>query len=425
MTPTQANDNTDPMGQLLATRIANLDQGILHANQPGNLGGLLAHHILGSARVSFTWNVSPMTSAWLDENEHRLPQGPVLATLGFGLVGFPSAESDAARRHLADGLPTLMRRDPFPADGITFLNDPGQVVGLALAVNAVHEEIPKARAWLTDVLHDSRLRPPSTFLGTFHQYARHLIGAPGRFRPDVHDLDDPTDLAAVHWLISVGAADNLKEAGADDIRFLRSRLLNGLALGHADTNSAPRSALLLKAATHIVTRSVDDLILSRSHVGILLSRFEDAMRRWRYDKDDLQHPIRWPIRSEREVQDILWLILRPVFDDLVDEETLRKLGHSTYRADFGIPSLELLIEVKYARSAADFKKYEKEILEDYTAYLTGNEAYRKLAVFIYDESASSQEYGTTRNALLKMPNITDVIIVSRPSHVPSPQDEQR
>jgi len=42
-------------------------------------------------------------------------------------------------------------------------------------------------------------------------------------------------------------------------------------------------------------------------------------------------------------------MLRPVFDDLVDEETLRKLGHSTYRADFAIPSLGLLIEVKYAR----------------------------------------------------------------------------
>jgi hypothetical protein len=31
----------------------------------------------------------------------------------------------------------------------------------------------------------------------------------------------------------------------------------------------------------------------------------------------------------------------------VDEETLPKLGHSTYRADFGIPSLGILIEVKY------------------------------------------------------------------------------
>lgn len=73
------------------------------------------------------------------------------------------------------------------------------------------------------------------------------------------------------------------------------------------------------------------------------------MRRWRFDSDRLQKPIRWPITAEREVQDILRLVLRSVFDDVVEEETLPKVGHSTYRADFGIPSLGVLIEVKYAR----------------------------------------------------------------------------
>jgi len=40
----------------------------------------------------------------------------------------------------------------------------------------------------------------------------------------------------------------------------------------------------------------------------------------------------------------LWLILRCYFPDVVDEHTLPKLGHSTYRADFGIRSLKLIIE---------------------------------------------------------------------------------
>ncbi|MGK8520679.1 hypothetical protein ACRS6B_03550 [Nocardia asteroides] len=64
-------------------------------------------------------------------------------------------------------------------------------------------------------------------------------------------------------------------------------------------------------------------------------------------------------------------------------------------------ALDLLIEVKYARRASDFKDIEKEILEDHSAYLTDNAPYKKLLVFIYDESASVQEHGTTRNALLK------------------------
>ena len=57
------------------------------------------------------------------------------------------------------------------------------------------------------------------------------------------------------------------------------------------------------------------------------------MKRWRWDADELQRPIRWPVTQEREVQDILWLILRSYFPDVVDEDALPKLGHSTYKAD--------------------------------------------------------------------------------------------
>ncbi|MER7859272.1 hypothetical protein ABTX61_09230 [Amycolatopsis japonica] len=411
---TPAQDNPAP--QLLATQITRLEQLILSANLPGNLDGLLAYHILGGRHTSFAWNVDPMTPQWLRDNDDRLSDAPALAVLGYGLTEFPSTTSLLGRRHLAEGLPGLMRKDPFQADGVTFVNDPRQVVGLALAVNAVHETLPQAKAWLTEVLHDPRLRPATPLLTIFQQHARHLIGATSAFRPDIGSINDPVELAGIHWLATAPASVELP--GTEALHGLRTRLLSGLLLELTEVSSAPRAALMLAAATHIVSASAHDLVLSRSHVGVLLRRFEDAMRQWRYDPDTLHDPIRWPIKSEREVQNIVWLILRTVFEDLVDEETLRKLGHSTYRADFGIPSLGLLIEVKYARKAADFKAFEKEIMQDLFGYLTDNEPYRKLAVFIYDESCSVQEHGTTRNALLSLPDITDVVIVSRPSHLP-------
>jgi hypothetical protein len=49
----------------------------------------------------------------------------------------------------------------------------------------------------------------------------------------------------------------------------------------------------------------------------VLQNFEAAMKRWRWDGDELQKPIRWPVTQEREVQDILWLILRSYFPDVV------------------------------------------------------------------------------------------------------------
>lgn len=76
------------------------------------------------------------------------------------------------------------------------------------------------------------------------------------------------------------------------------------------------------------------------------------MRRWRYDDPaKVKEPIQWPVPSEREVQDIIRMLLRSAFDDVVDEEPLRKVGHSSYRSDFGLPRLGLLIEIKYVRSA--------------------------------------------------------------------------
>jgi hypothetical protein len=38
-------------------------------------------------------------------------------------------------------------------------------------------------------------------------------------------------------------------------------------------------------------------------------------------------------------------------------------------------------------------------------------------VLIYDDSASVQEHDTTRQALLEIPGVVDVVIVSRPSQL--------
>ncbi|MGW6904837.1 PD-(D/E)XK nuclease domain-containing protein [Streptomyces sp. NPDC054940] len=65
------------------------------------------------------------------------------------------------------------------------------------------------------------------------------------------------------------------------------------------------------------------------------------------------------------------------------------------------------------------------MFEDYIGYLSDNTFYRHMTVFIYDESCSVQEHDTTRNALLRLSGITDVIIVSRPSRIPVPGRTQR
>ena len=151
------------------------------------------------------------------------------------------------------------------------------------------------------------------------------------------------------------------------------------------------------------------MILSRSHLVTVLSRFEAAMRRWRWDDDEPETADPVAGTAEREVQDILWLMLRPVFDDLVDEETLPKLGHSTYRADFGIPSLGILIEVKYVRKSSDFKEIEKQVIVDSIAYLkdTGR---TKRSSSSSMTSPVSRSTTPTASTLLELDRISDVIM---------------
>lgn len=184
--------------------------------------------------------------------------------------------------------------------------------------------------------------------------------------------------------------------------------------------AVPQAALLLWAADDIAGSSIDQMVLSRSHVGMVLRRFEAAMRRWRWDSDDLQHPIRWEVRSEREVQDILWIMLRSAFDEVVDEDTLPKFGHSSYRADFGLPRLGVLVEAKYVYKSADFKKIENEVMIDSIAYLKDTSRYKEIVVFIYDESGSVEHHDLTRETLLELDGVTDVVIASRPGILPAP-----
>jgi hypothetical protein len=109
-----------------------------------------------------------------------------------------------------------------------------------------------------------------------------------------------------------------------------------------------------------------------------------------------------------------------VFDDLVDEEPLPQLGHSSYRSDFGLPHLGVLVEIKYVRSAGEFKHIEKQVIEDSVAYLRDRTTYKKIIVFIYDASSSVQEHDVTAAALLALDDVIDVVIVSRPSQLPPP-----
>jgi hypothetical protein len=380
---------------------------------PGSLEFLLACYFLGCTPVSgLSRETRQLSASWLEENRGRLGQTPVLAAIGYGLADASPGTQAIARSMLASGLRRLMNRNPF-TDRLTFAYDLPQVVGIGLAAQALAADLPEFSEWFADILQDDRLQPSGRFQALLYQHVHALLTGQTAAAPIRRD-DGVSVIALRYWMAIVGT---VPPPDADEHRDLQ-RLITSEAL-RTDLDQLPvsRTALIYGVVTAILDASIDQTILSRSHLIAVLGRFEPAMRRWRFDANNLNKPIRWPVTAEREVQDILWLVLRSVFDDVVEEETLPKVGHSTYRADFGIPSLGVLIEVKYARKGSDFKTIETEVMIDSVAYLHGVTAYREIVVFIYDASASIQEHDTTAAALRGIDSIRDVIIVSRPGQL--------
>src|SRR5690242_6151254 len=95
-----------------------------------------------------------------------------------------------------------------------------------------------------------------------------------------------------------------------DLSNLQARILAKVASADLTRVGVPLAAVIWSAVQASLTRSASELVLSRSHVAAILRRFPAAIRRWRWDGTNIQNPIQWEITSEREVQDILWLVLR-------------------------------------------------------------------------------------------------------------------
>lgn len=154
----------------------------------------------------------------------------------------------------------------------------------------------------------------------------------------------------------------------------------------------------------------------------LLENISSSMSHWTYEdksrtgKSEIR---KWHIDHEYHVQNLLWAILRPIFSDLVDEESLPKVGHMTPRYDLGIPSLKTIIEVKFMkkRGQAACKKVIEEVAADCSLYIAPNTRYERIIAFIWDDCSQTEEYQVLKGGLRSLPGVEASIILPRPSRM--------
>jgi hypothetical protein len=151
----------------------------------------------------------------------------------------------------------------------------------------------------------------------------------------------------------------------------------------------------------------------------MLGGMSAGLRHWTWE-DKARTPnsgiARWDVENEYHVQNLLWAVMAPVFPDLDDEEWLKSLGHHKPRADFAVPSLDLIVEAKFLRSGKNaFSQVIEEVAADASTYLQQGSPYRHIIVVVWDDFARTEEHAELRKGLLRISGIRGAIVIARPA----------
>lgn len=155
----------------------------------------------------------------------------------------------------------------------------------------------------------------------------------------------------------------------------------------------------------------------------LLGFLEDiptGSKRWTWEgsgRTKGAKPVRWPMDNEYHVQNLLYGLLAPIFNDIAGKVYLQPVGQKTPRIDLYLPSLHTVIEVKYRKDAKkSFQALIGEIAEDASLY-RADAKYKdaRIVSFLWDCTRATQEHAKFKEGVLKLDGIKGCVVISAPS----------
>lgn len=343
-----------------------------------------------------------------------------VAVLGFACAtlggGHPEVEA-WLRPAFRDGVEWLRGRrfflanqpHGFEADAIAVM---GVAAGIALGQPAAADGDEE---WLESIIQQSRSSNAPTWDDSLLHGALLLLH---RSKPQaVGPMERPAGLAPD--LAAVLAAKGVLRLTPGDELDART-----LILAPEYRHQSHDRAGVQIAALRWLMREGARALPRRATVGDLIELLEGlphALRRWPWEdaprtKSARSTAQRWDVQNEYHVQSLLWTILAPVFPDLKDEEYLRSVGHKHPRVDLAVPSLGVIIEVKFLRSCKqrDLAGLIEEVSADTGFYLSNPSDFTQIVTFIWDDAQCTDQHGTLLAGLRMLKGITDAVVVSRP-----------
>jgi len=206
------------------------------------------------------------------------------------------------------------------------------------------------------------------------------------------------------------------ECAEKDEHSALSNMLTCQSSGLGTTRAAIRLAALDWIRRQRATLTLQSI--SVPELASLLRRIPSGLKNWTWEDKPRTKTSpaarQWHIENEYHVQNMLWLLLAPLFPDLIDEDSTPKVGPVQPRADIGIPSLRLIVEAKFMRAGDPPKKMVEQIAEDASLYLVAGSRYDRVIPFIWDDSRRTEHHDEIIRGLRQIAGVCDAIIVPRP-----------
>jgi hypothetical protein len=152
----------------------------------------------------------------------------------------------------------------------------------------------------------------------------------------------------------------------------------------------------------------------------VLRAMPSGLQRWTWEdkgKTANSLPRKWFVDNEYHVQNLTWLLVSPLFPDARFEENKGAVATVHPRLDIVLPSLRLIIEVKFWRKNVKSEDVVRELAEDTGLYLTPDAPYDAIVPLIWDDAARTEEHAGLISGLKTMNGICDAVVIPRPARM--------
>ena len=148
--------------------------------------------------------------------------------------------------------------------------------------------------------------------------------------------------------------------------------------------------------------------------------FPPASGRWAWEEKGRtrgREARKWHVDNEYHVQNLLYLVLAPIFPDLKDEEYFPSIGQKQPRTDLYIPSMKLIVEAKFLRRNDKVTKVIDEVGSDASLHLKDGSGYAGIIAFVWDDARGNEEHALLRDGLREIRGVLEAVVVSRPGRM--------